>query len=144
MANLYFKMNKKGNIQIGAIFLLILIFFLFFKILPEATPEARLEINLQSPQIIKGEVGVLFYKITANKDIPLENVEAKAVVLDNNEVYYHEPIGTIVKGTPYIDTWSSILTNNLQKGPHTIEMVVTYSYQGEEKELGLTLGFEVF
>jgi len=143
-------MNKKAQaIQvggvIGVIIALLLFGALFFYVIPQLTPPAELRINLQSSQIVKPENGVLFYRITNNKDKPLENIVLGNYIVDretDSKVIDNE-IKRLEGNSDYSGKYI-INTRSLSKGKYTVKTILNYTYEGENKMEELTLLFEIF
>ena len=130
------KMNwLKILIVIGAICLLSLF---FFYVIPQLTPSAELRINLRYSEIYQGQEQVLFYKITNNKNEPLEEV----VFLVSHGEKSEYDIGTIedvYRGYVLINE-----TSNL-KGKQEVTAGMNYKYKGKNKNTGLlNVIFEVY
>lgn len=136
---------KKEERQLAFLFVaIILAVVIFFYVVPQLTPPAELRINLQVNQLVKGDEGVLFYKVTNNKNIPLENVTI------NNSIVGERWPAPKIEDVDLIENKQShsgvykFNTGQLDLGPHSVKTVLTYTYQGELRKEELTLGFEIF
>lgn len=138
-------MDKRGYTQVvGVAIFLIIIFVVFFVIIPELTPPAELRINFQTNQIVQGQQGILFYKVTANKG-PLENVVITNFIVTREQATQKETsAGRMIEGVTYADNYL-FETNSLVKGEkYVVKTELEYIYKNESRKEELTLAFEVF
>lgn len=139
------RRRNNSGLWIVALFIVV-IFATSYFILTYLTPPARLQINLQSNQISQPQDGVLFYKLTNNKNQPLTNITINnSVVLNyqNANLKDFEKID-ILEGKEEYSGKFVFDTAYLSKGSYTVKTELSYLYKGEKKFAELTLQFEVF
>lgn len=139
---------SKGQAQyVGIILFIVFIIILFNKVLPEFQAPADLAINIQQQQLVEGQDLIMFYKITNNKDEPLQNVEITNYIYSDSAYYQdsakNKQIGTLDAKKSFSDTYI-FNTHGLTRGNYRVMSYLQYSYQDKSYSTNLTLQFEVF
>lgn len=133
-----------------ALSVIILTFSIIFYALPQLIPPVEYRIELQSNYVENGKEVILFYKITNNKNTPMENVTIVNLITTNLKSAKKEEIGTI-QGRDSYSGYYQFNSSDLEikqlgvssTGKHTLFSTLMYNYQNESKREELTLGFEV-
>ncbi len=151
MARLLFKMNNKGYAQIvGLAIFLLALYIVIFVIIPQVTPPATFQIQLQNQQLSKPQEGVLFYAITNTRDITLTNVKINNSIIGYENIF--RDTNSLTNILPKSTRSDKFVFNTayLQPGEYTARSVLTYDYfdkfsnKIKNYTAELTLNFKVY
>ncbi len=137
-------MNNKGYAQIvGGIVVIALFLILILYILPQLSSPVTFEIRLKEANISQSQNGVLFYKITNNKNAPIYDLKINNSIVGYESTLHEEKIITVIPNKQFVVGTYNFDTRYLSKGNYTIKSVINYIYQNKNDSAELTLKFLV-